>query len=88
MADGLQIDAEVGDLDMFHLDEGNEYLHRVLKSHPAVADCACIAESAGADKVLVVAYAIPHAGATVTTDSATSRAKAWVKPTSACLAAT
>ncbi len=36
-------------------------VERVLKSHPAVADCACIAEEAGADKRLVVAYVIPHA---------------------------
>lgn len=30
---GLQIYFDVGDLDMFHLDEGNEYLHRVLWDH-------------------------------------------------------
>ncbi len=40
-------------------------VERVLKSHPAVADCACIAEDAGNDKRLVVAYVIPHAGAQV-----------------------
>ena len=33
LADGLQIYIEVGDLDMFHLDEGNEFLHRVLWDH-------------------------------------------------------
>ncbi len=41
-------------------------VERVLKSHPAVADCACVGESAGADKLLVVAYVIAHAGASVT----------------------
>ena len=30
---GLQIYIEVGDLDMFHLDEGVEFLHRVLWDH-------------------------------------------------------
>ncbi len=39
-------------------------VERVLKGHPDVADCACIAEDAGADKRLVVAYVIPQAGAT------------------------
>ncbi|MGZ5047850.1 MAG: acyl-CoA synthetase [Usitatibacter sp.] len=43
-------------------------VERVLKSHPEVADCACIAEEAGADKRLVVAYVIPQAGARVTPD--------------------
>ena len=33
LADGLQIYFDAGDLDMFHLDEGNEYLHRVLWDH-------------------------------------------------------
>jgi len=32
-AAGLQIYIEVGDLDMFHLDEGVEFLHRVLWDH-------------------------------------------------------
>lgn len=41
-------------------------VERVLKSHPAVADCACIAEDAGADRKLVVAYVIPHPGSAVT----------------------
>ena len=43
-------------------------VERVLKSHPAVADCACIAEEAASDKRLVVAYVIPQPGATVTPD--------------------
>jgi acyl-coenzyme A synthetase/AMP-(fatty) acid ligase len=40
-------------------------VERVMKSHPDVADCACIAEDAGPDKRLVVAYVIPHEGAAV-----------------------
>ncbi len=43
-------------------------VERVLKNHPAVADCACIAEEAGADKRLVVAYVIPHPGSAVSAD--------------------
>src|SRR6185436_19290634 len=43
-------------------------VERVLKGHPAVADCACVAEVAGADKTLVVAYVIPQADASVTPD--------------------
>jgi acetyl-CoA synthetase len=43
-------------------------VERVLKSHPAVADCACIAEEAGQDKRLVVAYVIPQPAATATPD--------------------
>jgi acyl-coenzyme A synthetase/AMP-(fatty) acid ligase len=41
-------------------------VERVLKGHPAVADCACIAEDVGDDKRLVVAYVIPQPGAEVT----------------------
>jgi acyl-coenzyme A synthetase/AMP-(fatty) acid ligase len=40
-------------------------VERVMKSHPAVADCACIAEEAGPDKRLVVAYVIPQEGSSV-----------------------
>ncbi|HEX4944616.1 MAG TPA: acyl-CoA synthetase [Usitatibacteraceae bacterium] len=43
-------------------------VERVLKSHPAVADCACVGEEAGKDKLLVVAYVIEHAGKSVTPD--------------------
>ncbi|MEP7070138.1 MAG: fatty acid--CoA ligase family protein, partial [Usitatibacter sp.] len=43
-------------------------VERVLKSHPAVADCACIAEDAGSDKRLVVAYVIPQPGAAPSAD--------------------
>lgn len=43
-------------------------VERVLKGHPAVADCACIAEEAGPDKRLVVAYVIAHSGAAVSAD--------------------
>ncbi len=38
-------------------------VERVLKSHPAVADCACVGEAIGQDKVLVVAYVIAQPGA-------------------------
>jgi len=43
-------------------------VERVLKSHPAVADCACVGEEAGRDRLLVVAYVIAHAGSKVTPD--------------------
>jgi acyl-coenzyme A synthetase/AMP-(fatty) acid ligase len=43
-------------------------VERVLKSHPAVADCACIGEAAERDKVLVVAYVIPQPGASLAAD--------------------
>jgi acetyl-CoA synthetase len=43
-------------------------VERVLKSHPAVADCACVGEEIERGKLLVVAYVIPHAGAPVTPD--------------------
>ena len=43
-------------------------VERVMKGHPAVADCACIAEDAGNDKMLVVAYVIPQPGAAATPD--------------------
>ena len=38
-------------------------VERVLKGHPDVADCACVAEYAGPDKRLVVAYVILNEGA-------------------------
>jgi len=41
-------------------------VERVLKGHPGVADCACIAEDAGPDKRIVVAYVIPQPGVAVT----------------------
>ena len=41
-------------------------VERVLKSHPAVADCACIGEEIEKGKLLVVAYVIPQPGASVT----------------------
>jgi len=43
-------------------------VERVMKSHPAVADCACIAEASEKDKVLVVAYVIAQPGVSVTPD--------------------
>ena len=44
-------------------------VERVLKGHPAVADCACVAESAGNDKTLVVAYVIAQEDADVSADA-------------------
>jgi acyl-coenzyme A synthetase/AMP-(fatty) acid ligase len=38
-------------------------VERVMKAHPAVADCACIGEEVERDKLLVVAYVIPQPGA-------------------------
>jgi acyl-coenzyme A synthetase/AMP-(fatty) acid ligase len=38
-------------------------VERVLKGHPAVADCACVAEDTADGKRLVVAYVIPQPGA-------------------------
>lgn len=43
-------------------------IERVYKSHPAVADCACVAEELEKDKVLVVVYVILQANATTTAD--------------------
>ncbi len=43
-------------------------VERVLKSHPAVADCACIAEDAGGEKRLVVAYVIAQPGTAANPD--------------------
>jgi len=44
-------------------------VERVLKGHPAVADCACVGESAGNDKTLVVAYVIAQEDADVSADA-------------------
>jgi acetyl-CoA synthetase len=43
-------------------------IERVLKSHPAVADCASVGEEIEKDKVLVVAYVIPQPGSDITPD--------------------
>jgi len=43
-------------------------VERVLKSHPSVADCACVGEEAGRDRLLVVAYVIAQPGSEVTPD--------------------
>jgi len=43
-------------------------IERVLKSHPAVADCASVGEEIEKDKVLVVAYVIMRPGSTTTAD--------------------
>jgi acetyl-CoA synthetase len=41
-------------------------VERVMKNHPDVADCACVGEAAGEDKVLVVAYVITRPAAKAT----------------------
>ncbi len=38
-------------------------VERVLKSHPGVADCACVGEEIERDKMIVVAYIVPQPGA-------------------------
>jgi len=43
-------------------------IERVMKTHPAVADCAATGEELAADKVLVVAYVMLHPGTSVTAD--------------------
>jgi len=43
-------------------------IERVLKSHPAVADCASVGEEIEKDKVLVVAYVIPQPGSDISAD--------------------
>lgn len=43
-------------------------IERVLKAHPAVADCACVGEAAGDDKLLVVAYVITQPNDTTSAD--------------------
>jgi acyl-coenzyme A synthetase/AMP-(fatty) acid ligase len=43
-------------------------VERVLKAHPAVADCACVGEELERDKRLVVAYVIAQPGSAVSAD--------------------
>jgi acetyl-CoA synthetase len=43
-------------------------VERVLKSHPGVADCACIGETIEKDKLIVVAYVIAQHGADLKPD--------------------
>lgn len=43
-------------------------IERVLKSHPAVSDCAAVGETIEKDKVLVVAYVLLQDSASVTAD--------------------
>lgn len=43
-------------------------IERVLKSHPAVSDCAAVGETIEKDKVLVVAYVLLQDNASVTAD--------------------
>jgi acetyl-CoA synthetase len=44
-------------------------VERVLKSHEAVADCACVGEGLAGDKLRVVAYVIAQPGANVSADA-------------------
>jgi acetyl-CoA synthetase len=44
-------------------------IERVLKTHPAVADCAATGEVLSADKVLVVAYVMLHSGIEISPDA-------------------
>ena len=43
-------------------------VERVLKSHPAVADCACVGEEIEKDKLIVVAYVITQAETSISAD--------------------
>ena len=43
-------------------------VERVLKSHPQVADCACVGEEVEKDKLIVVAYVIAQPGEDVTAE--------------------
>ena len=51
-------------------------IERVMKAHPAVADCAAVGEALEKDKLLVVAYVIPQPGSTTSADELQSYAKA------------
>lgn len=44
-------------------------VERVLKSHPAVADCACVGEEIEKDKLIVAAYVILQPDQTLTADA-------------------
>ena len=50
-------------------------IERVMKSHPAVADCAAIGEALEKDKVLVVVYAILQPDSVTTADELQAFAK-------------
>ena len=43
-------------------------VERVMKSHPAVADCATVGESVGPDKLIVASYIVVQPGSRVTAD--------------------
>jgi acetyl-CoA synthetase len=43
-------------------------VERVLKAHPAVADCACVGEEIEKDKLIVVAYVIAQPGVAVSAE--------------------
>ncbi|MBL8511795.1 MAG: acyl-CoA synthetase [Betaproteobacteria bacterium] len=43
-------------------------VERVLKAHPAVADCACVGEKIDQDKLIVTAYVIPQPDTRISPD--------------------
>jgi len=51
-------------------------IERVMKTHPAVADCAATGEEIGPDKVLVVAYVVLHPGDATSPDDLVAFARA------------
>lgn len=55
-------------------------IERVLKSHPAVADCAAVGEEIDKDKVLVVAYIILQPDSNVTADELLAFGKQHLAP--------
>ncbi len=50
-------------------------VERVMKNHPAIADCACVGEELEKDKVLVAAYMILQPGSEITADALLAYAK-------------
>lgn len=53
-------------------------IERVMKNHPAVADCAATGEELSADKVLVVAYVMLHPGSTASADDLAAYARKYL----------
>lgn len=53
-------------------------IERVIKNHPAVADCAATGEEVSTDKVLVVAYVMLHPGATASADDLADYARKYL----------
>lgn len=53
-------------------------IERVIKNHPAVADCAAVGEERSQDKVLVTAHVMLHAGATASADDLVAYARQFL----------